>query len=76
MREGNPKEEDHGTFRLFKYVIAQKRKTKSFCLARCWKSVGFLRRTNHSPAVVCHYESFEVQIISYNMHDSDIQFMW
>jgi hypothetical protein len=33
-----------------------KSKTKSFCLARSWKSVGFLRRTNHSPGVVSHGE--------------------
>ena len=32
----------------------RKNKTKSFCLARCWKSVGFPRRTNHSPAVRQH----------------------
>ena len=30
----------------------RKNKTESFCLARSWKSVGFLRRTNHSLAVV------------------------
>lgn len=32
----------------------RKIKTISFCLVRSWKSVGFLRRTNHSPAVVPH----------------------
>ncbi len=30
----------------------RKNKTKSFCLARSWKSAGFLRRTNHSRTVV------------------------
>ena len=35
-------------------------KTKSFSLARSWKSVGFLRRTNHSPGVGNNYESYQV----------------
>tara|TARA_R110000765_G_scaffold16507_1_gene46315 strand:+ start:511 stop:696 length:186 start_codon:yes stop_codon:yes gene_type:complete len=34
-------------------------KTKSFSLARSWKSIGFLRRTNHSPGVVLHLTKHE-----------------
>lgn len=32
----------------------RKNKTKSFCLALSWKSVGFLRRTTHSRDVTNH----------------------
>ncbi len=31
----------------FAFDKKRKSKTKRFCLVRSWKSVGFLRRTNH-----------------------------
>ncbi len=44
---------------LWDFALDKKRKnkTKSFCLARSWKSVGFLRRTNHSRDVSNNFEN-------------------
>lgn len=46
----------------FAFEQKKKNKTKSFCLARSSKSIGFLRCTNHSPTVLRNLKKIKLYI--------------